>query len=128
MLNDHLIPAGTSVVPLLYAVHMDPELWDNPEAFRPSRFLSADGKVSQPRFFMPFGVGRRKCLGEVLARMEIFLFFASLMHTFNLCLPEGVPLPSLEGNIGATLTALSFNLLAAERPTLGRLRQRGLCQ
>ncbi|XP_018367758.1 PREDICTED: cytochrome P450 18a1 [Trachymyrmex cornetzi] len=115
MLNDYMIPAGTSIVSLLYAVHMDPELWDEPEAFRPSRFLSADGKVSQPPFFMPFGVGRRKCLGEILARMEIFLFFTSLMHMFNLSLPEGAPLPSLEGIMGVTVSPTPFKVCLLQR-------------
>jgi len=118
MLNDYMIPAGTSVISLLYSVHMDPELWDEPKAFRPSRFLSANGEVSQPRFFMPFGVGRRKCLGEVLARMEIFLFFSSLMHMFNLSLPEGASLPSLEGNVGVTIQPTSFKVCLLQRDLL----------
>jgi len=118
MLNDYMIPAGTSVISLLYSVHMDPELWDEPKAFRPSRFLSANGEVSQPHFFMPFGVGRRKCLGEVLARMEIFLFFSSLMHMFNLSLPEGAPLPSLEGNVGVTIQPTSFKVCLLQRDLL----------
>ncbi|KAG5329187.1 CP18A protein, partial [Acromyrmex charruanus] len=117
-LNDYMIPAGTSVMPLLYAVHMDPELWDEPEVFRPSRFLSADGKLSQPHFFMPFGVGRRRCLGEVLARMEVFLFFSSLMHMFNLSLPEGAPLPSLEGNVGVTVSPKYFEVCLLQRDLL----------
>ena len=38
---------------------------------------------------MPFGVGRRMCLGDVLARMELFLFFSSLMHNVRFKITEG---------------------------------------
>ncbi|CAG2068574.1 unnamed protein product, partial [Timema podura] len=83
---------------------MDPTLWDEPERFQPTRFLSAEGKVTKPEFFLPFGVGRRMCLGDVLARMELFLFFSSLLHVFHLEVPQGEPLPSLKGNAGVTVT------------------------
>ncbi|XP_035736403.1 cytochrome P450 18a1-like [Vespa mandarinia] len=109
-LNGYTIPAGSQVVPLLHAVHMDPELWNEPEEFRPTRFLSAEGKVCKPEYFMPFGVGRRMCLGDVLARMELFLFFSSLLHTFDLRLPEGASLPSLRGNAGVTVTPDPFKV------------------
>lgn len=94
---------------------MDPELWDEPQAFRPERFLSAEGKVTKPEYFMPFGVGRRMCLGDVLARMELFLFFSSLVHTFDIGLPEGAPLPSLRGNAGITVTPDPFKVCLTRR-------------
>ncbi|CAL7950805.1 unnamed protein product [Xylocopa violacea] len=115
MLDGYTIPAGSQVVPLLHAVHMDPELWEEPEEFRPSRFLSAEGKVQKPEYFMPFGVGRRMCLGDVLARMELFLFFSSLMHTFELRSPQGSSLPSLRGNAGVTVTPDPFDVCLMPR-------------
>ncbi|OAD52306.1 Cytochrome P450 18a1 [Eufriesea mexicana] len=114
-LHGYTIPAGSQVVPLLHAVHMDPELWEEPEEFRPSRFLSAEGKVQKPEYFMPFGVGRRMCLGDVLARMELFLFFSSLMHTFELRSPQGSSLPSLRGNAGVTVTPDPFDVCLLPR-------------
>lgn len=115
-LNGFVIPARTQVVPLLHAVHMDPELWHEPETFQPSRFLSPEGKVQKPEYFMPFGVGRRMCLGETLARMEIFLFFTSLLHNFDVKLPEGESLPSLRGNAGVTVTPDRFKVSLMQRP------------
>ncbi|XP_012142656.2 cytochrome P450 18a1 isoform X1 [Megachile rotundata] len=114
-LHGYTIPAGTQVVPLLHAVHMDPELWEKPNEFRPSRFLSAEGKVEKPEYFMPFGAGRRMCLGDVLARMELFLFFSSLMHTFELKSPQGASLPSLRGNAGVTVTPDPFDVCLLPR-------------
>ncbi|XP_046390470.1 cytochrome P450 18a1 [Ischnura elegans] len=115
-LNGYFIPKDTQVVPLLHAVHMDPALWDEPECFRPTRFLNAEGKVTKPEFFLPFGVGRRMCLGDVLARMELFLFFSSLLHVFRVELPEGASLPSLKGNAGVTVTPDAFKVCLVQRP------------
>ncbi|KAH8385475.1 hypothetical protein KR093_007931 [Drosophila rubida] len=115
-LNGYTIPAGSHVIPLINSVHMDPSLWDKPEEFRPARFIDAEGKVRKPEYFIPFGVGRRMCLGDVLARMELFLFFASLMHCFDVALPAGQPLPSLKGNVGATITPESFRVCLKRRP------------
>lgn len=110
-MDNYTLPAGTHVIPLLYKVHMDPTLWDEPEAFRPSRFLSEDKTtVNKPKYFMPFGAGRRICLGETLARMEIFLFFSSMMHMFHLNLPKDASPPSLEGNVGITISPKSFEV------------------
>lgn len=113
--NGYTLPAGSHVIPLLYAVHMNPELWDEPEVFRPSRFLTDEGKVYKPKFFIPFGVGRRKCLGDKLAHMEIFLFFSSLMHMFNLRLPEGASLPTLNGIVGVTISPEPFEVCLQQR-------------
>uniref|UniRef100_A0A1I8M232 Cytochrome P450 n=2 Tax=Musca domestica TaxID=7370 RepID=A0A1I8M232_MUSDO len=114
--NGYKIPAGSHVIPLINSVHMDPNLWEKPEEFNPRRFLDSEGKVHKPEYFIPFGVGRRMCLGDVLARMELFLFFASFMHSFNITLPEGQPLPSLKGNVGATITPEAFKVCLTPRP------------
>ena len=54
------IPKGTTVLVNIYAAHFDPDYWDNPELFRPERFLSKDGKeVVKPTHgsYLPFGIG-----------------------------------------------------------------------
>lgn len=109
-LNGYKIPAGSQVVPLINCVHMDPNLWDEPKQFNPSRFIDDDGKIRRPEYFMPFGVGRRMCLGDILARMEMFMFFACMMHQFDICLEDGASLPSLEGIVGATIAPMSFRV------------------
>lgn len=106
--NGHKIPAGSQVVPLINCVHMDPELWEEPKKFNPSRFFDENGKIHKPQYFMPFGVGRRMCLGDVLARMEMFMFFSSIMHQFDIQPEEGAALPSLEGIVGATIAPQAF--------------------
>lgn len=95
---------------------MDPTLWGNPNEFHPSRFINGEGKIQKPDYFIPFGVGRRMCLGDVLARMELFLFFASIMHRFDIVLPEGSEKPSLNGNPGVTIYPDNFLVCLKERP------------
>ncbi|PAA93968.1 hypothetical protein BOX15_Mlig013417g1 [Macrostomum lignano] len=65
----------------LYGIHHDPELWSSPEAFQPERFLAVDTGEYQPNeHLVPFGVGKRACLGESLARQELFLFIAGILQ------------------------------------------------
>ncbi|KAK4004618.1 cytochrome P450 18a1 [Daphnia magna] len=115
-LNGFTIPKGTQVIPLIHAVHMNPALWKDPEVFNPERFLSADGtKVVKPDYFIPFGVGRRVCLGDVLAKAELFLFFSSLLHTFTLTVPQGASVPDLRGQAGVTVSPQTFQVCAKAR-------------
>lgn len=57
-LNGYHIPTGAQIIPLQHFVHNDPKLWDEPEAFKPERFINAEGKVKKPDCFLPFGVGK----------------------------------------------------------------------
>jgi hypothetical protein len=50
------------------------------------------------------------CLGDVLARMELFLFISSILHVFHIELPKDQPLPSLEGNAGVTVTPNTYKV------------------
>lgn len=115
-MNGFHLPRHAQVVPLLHAVHMDPTLWNEPEKFDPSRFINGEGKVQKPEYFLPFGVGRRMCLGEVLARMEIYMFLSSLLHCFDVCVPEGETLPSLKGIVGVTINPNPFRVCLKPRP------------
>jgi len=110
------IPKNAHVIPLLHAVHMDPEVWDQPEEFRPERFLNEDHTaVHKPEHFMPFGIGQRMCLGDQLAEKEFFLFFSSLLYCFDLQNPEGREKPSLRGVCAATVTPQDFEVMCSPR-------------
>ncbi|CAM1154395.1 Uncharacterised protein g11205 [Pycnogonum litorale] len=75
----------------LYGIHRSKELWGDPEIFRPSRFLNEDGQVFRPEYLIPFGIGKRICPGESLAKAEIFLFFTTLLHCFKFVSVDGQP-------------------------------------
>jgi len=109
------IPKGTTVLENIWAVHHDPKLWGDPEIFRPERFLNANGQVQKPEYLIPFSVGSRFCLGEPLARMEIFIFFSSLLHTFTFSRVTGLQPPKLEPITRATLLPPPFKLKVTQR-------------
>ena len=88
-LGGFTIPRGAMVVSLLMAVHMDEKYFPEPEVFRPERFLDKQGCVKPSRFLMPFSVGKRSCLGEALARAELFLFLTGLLQRHSLRFPDG---------------------------------------
>eukprot|EP00064_Thunnus_orientalis_P000221 superscaffoldBa00000009_g221 len=86
----YFIRKGTTVYPLLASVLWDESEWESPHTFNPAHFLDKDGKFVKRDAFMPFSAGRRVCLGESLARMELFLFFTSLLQRFRFTPPPGV--------------------------------------
>ncbi|XP_078696657.1 cytochrome P450 2U1-like [Branchiostoma floridae x Branchiostoma belcheri] len=110
------IPKGTQILPNLYSLHMDPAYWPDPDRFDPGRFLDSEGNViNKPESFMPFSGGRRVCLGEQLSRMELFLFFSTLLQSFSFKTPEGAPPPTTDGVLGLTLRPHLSKLCAMPR-------------
>jgi cytochrome P450 len=63
------LPPGVHVTPCIYLTHRRPELWGDPAAFRPERFLN--GAAPPPYAFIPFGGGTRRCLGAAFATLEM---------------------------------------------------------
>lgn len=59
-IGGYRIPKGTIVIPNIWAVHREAKYWDDPEVFRPERFLTKDGSglISKPDQLMPFSIGK----------------------------------------------------------------------
>ncbi|ETE57129.1 Cytochrome protein, partial [Ophiophagus hannah] len=89
-MKDYHIPKGTIILPDMRSVLLDPEQWETPEEFNPNHFLDKDGKFVEREEFLPFGLGQRVCVGEQLARIEIFIFLTNLLKAFSFQLPQGV--------------------------------------
>ncbi|XP_065079379.1 probable cytochrome P450 305a1 [Ochlerotatus camptorhynchus] len=83
-LGGYRIPKNTTILMGLRTVHMDPEHWGDPENFRPERFLSPDNKIINTERLIPFGLGRRRCLGESLARACMFTFLVGILQKFSI--------------------------------------------
>lgn len=88
--------------------------FEEPEKFMPERFIK-DGKIGTPDSFLPFGFGRHRCMGETLARANIFILTSSLLQHFNLRLVPGDPAPSTDGIDGVTPGPCPFRALITLR-------------
>uniref|UniRef100_A0A2K6NGJ0 Cytochrome P450 2D17 n=1 Tax=Rhinopithecus roxellana TaxID=61622 RepID=A0A2K6NGJ0_RHIRO len=110
-----LIPKGTTLFTNLSSVLKDEAVWEKPFRFHPEHFLDAQGHFVKPEAFLPFSAGRRACLGEPLARMELFLFFTCLLQRFSFSVPAGQPRPSHHGVFAFLVTPSPYELCAVPR-------------
>uniref|UniRef100_A0A3Q2CSA2 Cytochrome P450 2A10-like n=1 Tax=Cyprinodon variegatus TaxID=28743 RepID=A0A3Q2CSA2_CYPVA len=81
--KDYVIPKGTIIVPLLHSVLKDEKQWATPFSFNPQHFLDQNGNFKKNPAFFPFSAGKRSCVGESLARMELFIFLVTLLQDFR---------------------------------------------
>lgn len=74
---------GSMVLPQISILMNDPDIFPEPERFNPDRFLDENQNLKKFDAFIPFSIGKRQCLGESLAKMELFLIFANLLRNFE---------------------------------------------
>ncbi|KAB0792145.1 hypothetical protein PPYR_14104 [Photinus pyralis] len=111
----YTVPEGAIVLTSLYSIHMDDAFWKDPKEFRPDRFLR-DGKVTCPEWsFLPFGYGKRRCLGESLAKTNYFLFFTAMLHNFFLHKDPDTTEVVTDGCDGVTISPRPFRVRLASR-------------
>ena len=104
------------MAPNLWAVHNDEKLWPEPHKFDPERHLDNEGNFVRSPYIIPFGLGARQCLGEQMARMEVFTFLVTLVQHFKFDPdPNDNSLPDIEsGSNGLAFVAKHFNIVANE--------------
>ena len=114
-LGGYNIPKGTWVMTNLYSVHMSSKYFKDPEKFNPERWIRPDGKFHLNEAFVPFSIGPRVCLGEPLAKSEMFLFLTSILQRINFKMVDLNKPPSLEGKQGILFVPRKFEVIMESR-------------
>ncbi|XP_077345201.1 cytochrome P450 2K1-like isoform X2 [Lithobates pipiens] len=107
----YFIPKGTMVIPLLSSSLRDKAYFEKPYEFYPEHFLDKDGNFKKNDASIPFSLGKRSCAGETLAKMELFIFFTTLLQHFTFEAPPGAVL-DLTPALGATNGPLPHEICA----------------
>jgi len=115
-LFDYDIPKDTLVFVNMWSVGRDPDVWRDPDTFDPTRFLDEDGMLNKTKAedIFAFGAGKRRCLGELLARVESFILFAMMMQNVRLEKAPGVEY-SLKGKFGLSLDCQDYEYIVRKR-------------
>ena len=87
-LAGHLLPAGTAVCPCIHLMHRRPDIYPEPRAFRPERFLEQPAGTYT---WLPFGGGVRRCLGASFAQFEMKQVLAALVQRVDVTAPDPAP-------------------------------------
>ncbi|KAJ9662380.1 hypothetical protein H2201_006088 [Coniosporium apollinis] len=92
-----VIPAGSTIYLNVWACNMDPKIWHDPSAFRPTRWLE---QPDAPLF--TYGLGYRMCAGSLLANRELYLVFMRLLNSFEILPDSEVDVDPVRGSADPT--------------------------
>lgn len=109
-LMGYSIPKGTMIIPNLTSALWEEGQWKFPHEFNPENFLNDKGEFIKPDAFMPFSAGPRVCMGESLARTEVFLVLVTLLRKFRFMWPDDAGQPDYELNFGITLSPKPYSM------------------
>ncbi|PHT31951.1 Cytochrome [Capsicum baccatum] len=97
VVDGFFVQKGSRVLVNVYAAQRDPNAWPEPDKFLPERFAGSSVDLRGHDFqLLPFGFGRRSCLGIQLGIIIVRLVVAQLVHCFNWELPNGIPPSDLD--------------------------------
>jgi cytochrome P450 len=91
VIGGHRIKRGSTVLIPINSIHHDERFWPDPEAFDPTRFLPENAKRYHRSAYLPFGGGRRVCIGKTFAMIEATLVTALMSRRFVYDLKPGHP-------------------------------------
>lgn len=113
------IPRGTTLMVNAWAIHRDPNVWDEPTKFKPERFEVT--VVDRGFKYLPFGVGRRACPGSPLAIRAVSLAIGTLVHCFNWERVGEEPVDSSPGSGASFSKSKPLEAVWTPRPAMSRL-------
>ena len=118
-LEGYHFPAGTRVLFSQWVIHHLPDVWGDPDAFRPERWDPATGQKPPPGAYFPFGGGPRMCIGMPFAQLEMRLPLATILQRYVPRLAQGwpvVPAPRVTLRLKHGLQMILDPAPVAERP------------
>ncbi|XVF71426.1 hypothetical protein PTKIN_Ptkin12aG0036400 [Pterospermum kingtungense] len=116
------VPRGATVLVNAWAIHRDPQLWDDPTSFKPERFENGDMKLGEySHRLMPFGLGRRACPGANLAQRVVGLTLGSLIQCFEWERVDGKEVDMTEGYGNTMPKVHPFVALCKARQVVNKL-------
>jgi len=120
-LGEYTVPKGSIILLNYFDIHNDESYWGDPHVFRPERHFDRDGTLLRSDHFLPFGQGKRQCIGKSLAENVYYLFIATLAKVFNLENVKDQPLPTLNPIEGPTLRYENFQAVFTARNQISEI-------
>lgn len=110
------IPKNTVIFINQWSINHDPGTWSHPETFDPDRFLNENGALNKDltSSVLIFSMGKRRCIGEELSKLQLFLFTSLIAHQCHITEDPARP-SNLDFNYGLTLKPCSFYIALSLR-------------
>uniref|UniRef100_A0A672IWX2 unspecific monooxygenase n=1 Tax=Salarias fasciatus TaxID=181472 RepID=A0A672IWX2_SALFA len=115
-INGVTVPKGMLVMVPVYALHRDPELWPEPEEFRPERFSKEKKQHINPYSYLTFGIGPRNCLGMRFALAAVKLALVEILQSYSFSVCEETEIPLKMSNAPILDTDSPIKLKVVKRP------------
>lgn len=115
----YAIPRNTVVFINQWSINHDPDKWAVPEKFDPQRFLDQDGALNKDltNHVLIFSQGMRRCIGEELSKMQLFLFTSLLAHQCHFSADPDEPV-NMDGIYGLTLKPNAYSVAVTLRDSM----------
>ncbi|EFO95357.1 hypothetical protein CRE_09179 [Caenorhabditis remanei] len=114
VIDGYQIKKGTGVIAQISTVMLDEKTFPDPYTFNPGRFIDENGKLKKVEELVPFSIGKRQCLGEGLARMELFLFISNFFNRYQVSLSSEGP-PSIDKSDKVGVFPKKINAILTKR-------------
>lgn len=112
----YTIPKNTVIFISQWSNNHDPAIWSHPETFDPQRFLDKSGALNKDLTsrVLLFSLGKRRCIGEEVSKLQLFLFTSLIAHQCHITADPERP-PKLDYDYGLTLKPLAFSIAVSLR-------------
>nr|XP_043901097.1 cytochrome P450 1B1 [Solea senegalensis] len=121
----HTIPKNTVIFINQWSLNHDPAVWPNPERFDPERFVDEQGALNKDKTskVLIFSLGKRRCIGEDLSKLQLFLFTALITHQCTITADPAMPPKLYDYNYGLTLKPQAFSIAVSLRGPMSLLEE-----